>query len=308
MTPGVIATPLTRTDLRAIFETAPVGHVVLGADHRIVEANAAFARIAGCAASWLVGRHFDGHVDPLDAPLLRIALAELGHDVSATIETEVRLRRRIGDTSVTVAIHAAVVELAQPADRGLLLQVIDVTERKRLEAQLQHLADHDPLTGLLNRRRFEQELARHVAAVRRYGAEGAVMVLDVDRFKRVNDTYGHSTGDRLIADVASVLGARLRSSDVLGRLGGDEFAILLPKADRAGAEALAHSLVETVRSDVRLDGIVERCVTISVGVVALADAPELSADAIVAAADRAMYAAKSAGRDGWSCVVDALAV
>ncbi len=113
----------------------------------------------------------------------------------------------------------------------MLLQLLDITERKRVEAHLQHMADHDPLTGLLNRRRFEQELDRHVAHAQRYGTEGAVIVLDVDRFKQVNDAYGHSTGDRVITSVARVLRRRLRTTDTLARLGGDEFAVLLPKAD-----------------------------------------------------------------------------
>ncbi len=284
----------TARDLRTIFETAPIGSLVLDAEDRIVSANPALARIAGCDADELTGRTLDALVTPADVPLLRIALAELRHGVSPALETEIRLCANAGDQPVTTAIHAAA--LAGGDRQRLLLQVLDVTERKRVEAQLQHMADHDPLTGLFNRRRFEQELVRHVAHAQRYGAEGAAMVLDVDRFKSVNDTYGHGAGDRLIERVAQTLNARLRTTDMLARLGGDEFAILLPKADRDGAEALARQLVEAVRT-CDPDG----AVTISVGVVVFADLAELGAATIVAAADAAMYEAKSAGRDRYAC-------
>jgi diguanylate cyclase (GGDEF)-like protein len=173
----------------------------------------------------------------------------------------------------------------------VLLQILDVTERKRAEAQLQHMADHDPLTGLLNRRRFEQELERHIAHMGRYGAEGAAIMRDVDRFQPINDTFGHGEGDRVIVRVAELVRARLRTTDAIARLGGDEFAILLPKADRAGAEAVARSLVETVRTE----GI-----TISVGVAMFDEHPAPSTEAIVAAADLAMYEAKRAGRNRYA--------
>jgi diguanylate cyclase (GGDEF)-like protein len=162
--------------------------------------------------------------------------------------------------------------------------------------RLRHLADHDALTGLANRRRFEQELARHLAHVRRYGPEGAALVLDLDRFKPVNDTHGHAAGDRLLARVACVLRERLRTTDVVARIGGDEFAVLLPRVDRAGAEAVARSLVATVREEVLAAGA--HAVTISAGVVLFEDCTATGAEGALAAADLAMYDAKAAGGDG----------
>ena len=102
--------------------------------------------------------------------------------------------------------------------------------------------------GLFNRRRFEDEVARHGARVNRYGAEGAVLVIDLDGFKFVNDTLGHAAGDRLLMTVASVLRARLRESDVLARLGADEFAVLLPRAGEDEAATVAESLIEALRA------------------------------------------------------------
>ena len=171
----------------------------------------------------------------------------------------------------------------------------DLRTLRETTTRLRHLADHDALTGLLNRRRFEQELARHLAHVRRYGAEGAALVIDVDHFKPVNDTFGHATGDRVLARVACLLRERLRATDVVARLGGDEFAVLLPRADRDGAEAVVRSLVETVREEA-----LAQPVTISAGIVLFADRAPLDAEGALAAADLAMYDAKTAGGDGYA--------
>ncbi|MCU1677830.1 MAG: hypothetical protein JWM93_2588 [Frankiales bacterium] len=173
----------------------------------------------------------------------------------------------------------------------------DVTERNEVHRRLQHLADHDALTGLLNRRRFEQEVEHHLTLCRRYGARGAVLLIDVDHFKYVNDTLGHSAGDELIIQIADALHSRLRESDLLARLGGDEFAVLLPQVDEAGAQLVARSLVEDLRGYARAhrDGPL-RPVTASIGV-AVVGAGRLSADELMTQADLAMYDAKEAGRD-----------
>jgi diguanylate cyclase (GGDEF)-like protein len=170
-------------------------------------------------------------------------------------------------------------------------------------SELRHLADHDALTGLPNRRRFEQELARHLAHMRRYGPEGAALVLDLDCFKRVNDTFGHAAGDRLLARAASVLRERLRATDVVARLGGDEFAILLPRVDGAGAAAVARSLVETIRAEALTADA--RGVTISIGIIAFDEHAPVVPEGVLAAADIAMYDAKAAGGDGWAVYTEA---
>jgi diguanylate cyclase (GGDEF)-like protein len=179
----------------------------------------------------------------------------------------------------------------------------DLRSLRATTSALRHLADHDPLTGLPNRRRFEQELARHLAHVRRYGPEGAALVLDLDCFKPVNDTFGHAAGDRLLARVAQVLRERLRATDIVARLGGDEFAVLLPRVDGAGAAAVARSLVETVRREALTDET--RVVTISIGVVAFDGHAATVPEGVMAAADIAMYDAKAAGGDGWAFYAEA---
>jgi diguanylate cyclase (GGDEF)-like protein/PAS domain S-box-containing protein len=166
---------------------------------------------------------------------------------------------------------------------------IDVTERRRLERRLRHLADHDDLTGLINRRRFQEELQRHLAEGRRYGLRGALLVLDLDGFKEVNDTHGHSAGDRVLCAVADFLRSRLRGSDTVARLGGDEFAVLLPRETAAEAELVCRSLEQAIPAEVRAPG--EGRIEASVGFAAFAGGVE-SVDDVLATADASMYAVK----------------
>jgi diguanylate cyclase (GGDEF)-like protein/PAS domain S-box-containing protein len=172
----------------------------------------------------------------------------------------------------------------------------DVTDRERIQSQLRHLADHDVLTGLLNRRRFEEELARQVAYQARYATGGAVLVLDLDDFKEVNDTLGHRAGDAVISSIATLLRGRLRESDVLARLGGDEFAILLPAANEQQARVTATSLLEAVREHLIVPAGQRVRVTTSIGAALLPDAVQ-SAEELMVRADVAMYEAKESGRD-----------
>jgi diguanylate cyclase (GGDEF)-like protein/PAS domain S-box-containing protein len=173
----------------------------------------------------------------------------------------------------------------------------DITERKTGEDRLQHLADHDALTDLLNRRRFVEELELEIAATRRGMRSSAVLVVDVDGLKFVNDSLGHQAGDELIRSVARTLAGRLRGSDAIARLGGDEFACLLRGADGDVADAVAGELIATLR-ELRVEiGEKTLQVTASAGIAGIDADEATTADAVLAAADMAMYEAKNAGRD-----------
>jgi len=169
-------------------------------------------------------------------------------------------------------------------------------ERKRLEAHLMHLADHDPLTDLLSRRGFQAELYRQLAEAFRYDMRGALLFLDLDDFKRVNDDFGHAAGDQALNSVGALLRARLRDTDLLARLGGDEFAILLPHASQDQAQALAMQVLEAIRHHaIPIQG---RTVSVraSIGIASFPDHGR-SVNELLAAADAAMYRAKAAGGD-----------
>jgi diguanylate cyclase (GGDEF)-like protein/PAS domain S-box-containing protein len=175
---------------------------------------------------------------------------------------------------------------------------IDVTETRELEAErvvaeerLRHIADHDGLTGLYNRRRFEQELDRHIVHGRRYGMDGALLVIDLDRFKKVNDGHGHRAGGRVLAAVAAVLRKRLRESDILARFGGDEFAVLMPHGGAAEAAELANLVVNAVRREVTTPA---GPLDASVGW-ALFEDSTISSSEVLSRADDAMYADKADG-------------
>ena len=187
----------------------------------------------------------------------------------------------------------------QSEPSGTVVTFSDVTERRRIESQLQYLANHDGLTGLLNRRALERELERMVAHARRFGPDGAALVLDLDNFKVVNDGLGHHAGDELIRAVGGRLREKLRETDVLARLGGDEFAVLLPRLGEQGARTVALKLVEALRGHMFAIAGHSVGVTASIGVALLED-QEMRPEELLKNADLAMYAAKEAGRDDFA--------
>ena len=212
-----------------------------------------------------------------------------------------------GREDVHVALTSRVIASQDADDDVILVNVVDLSERRRYEQRLAHLADHDALTGLPNRRRFDAALAEHLDLCARSGPRGALLLLDLDHFKEVNDTLGHDAGDDLIVSVAAVLRGSLRETDLVARLGGDEFAVLLPDADREGAVRVAEVVVERVRANSRTLEGVNRRVTASIGVVTFAGADERAED-ILALADMLMYDAKDAGRDRFTVIDDSRSV
>ncbi|MDX6638939.1 MAG: hypothetical protein QOJ01_2450, partial [Solirubrobacterales bacterium] len=180
---------------------------------------------------------------------------------------------------------------------GAVITFKDVTERKRAESRLQYLVDHDMLTGLFNRRHFEAELERQIAYAASYGVPAALLVLDIDNFKFVNDSLGHRAGDELIRSVAGRITRRVRSTDVVGRLGGDEFAVLLVGIELAHAQEIAEELCELICGEPFIVAEKPARVTTSIGITAL-DNAALGPDEALVEADMAMYEAKSVGRNG----------
>ncbi len=167
---------------------------------------------------------------------------------------------------------------------------------EKTEAELRYLADHDSLTGLLNRRRFRSKLDRHVSFTARYGGQGAVMIIDIDGLKEVNDKLGHQPGDNLIRQVAEILRERVRTTDIVARLSGDEFAVLMPQTDTGGALQLGEDLRAQVAEGFP-EGSELGMATISVGITMFGGKGDAGSEAVLVAADQAMYRAKEEGRN-----------
>jgi diguanylate cyclase (GGDEF)-like protein len=199
--------------------------------------------------------------------------------------------RRLGKRNEP-ALDAVLDRLGED-DREVVLTALSRAERT--EAELRYLADHDSLTGLLDRRRFRAELDQHVSFTARYGGQGAVLIVDIDGLKTVNDSLGHHAGDNLIRQVAEVTRERVRATDVVARLSGDEFAILMPQTDTAGALQLGEDLRARVAEKARPLPEVEGR-TISVGI-AMFGGGRGGSEAVLVAADQAMYRAKEGGRN-----------
>lgn len=251
--------------------------------------------------------------DGVDVQLMQdgrpvIGPAELPVDEAATASIRVADRtwllvlRDPNRPDVSLPVLMAVVGLSLAAVLGALILVWSRNEWMR---ELQRQAGQDSLTGLKNRRRFEEDLRTEMARSRREGVEGALLMIDLDNFKRVNDTLGHPIGDRVIEEIAGVLRGRTRETDVLARLGGDEFAVVLPRCNVAEARGVAEAIATAVREHVpQRDGVPS--ITASIGI-AMFDGKQASLETVVSEADAAMYLAKDAGRDAVR-VFDPLAV
>ncbi len=197
------------------------------------------------------------------------------------------------DGKADLAVEAVLAKL-EPDDRAVVQGALEQAERT--ESELRFLADHDSLTGLLNRRRFRSELDQYVSFTARYGGRGAVMVIDIDGLKEVNDKLGHQAGDRLIRRVADILRERVRATDLVARLSGDEFAVLMPQTDTAGALQLGEDLRAQVAEGFAASAEIEPA-SISVGITMFGGQGGAGSEAVLLAADQAMYRAKEEGRN-----------
>ena len=176
--------------------------------------------------------------------------------------------------------------------------ILDITEQKLAEAQIRHLALHDPLTGLPNRALFHDRLGQALAHAKRRGGRVALLLLDLDRFKEVNDAFGHDAGDALLREVTGRLARRLRGCDTAARLGGDEFGVILPGVSGAGstagvAGAIAAAMAEPVAHGGGLVGA-----TTSIGAALFPDDAETPVE-LLKSADLALYEAKARGGEGY---------
>jgi|GEM_PF-3155648 diguanylate cyclase (GGDEF)-like protein/PAS domain S-box-containing protein len=172
----------------------------------------------------------------------------------------------------------------------------DITRQKAMEAELTRLATTDPLTGLANRRHFMEQMELELARIHRFSGAAALLMLDLDHFKHINDNHGHAWGDAVLRAFAKTLLQHLRKTDLAGRLGGEEFAILLPGTDLEAARVFAEELRQRISGMSLKTGLLALKVTVSIGISRL-DRDDILTDAALARADAALYRAKETGRD-----------
>lgn len=251
---------------------------------------------------------WSSRVHPEDMPKVMATIQAHIDGKTPSAVTEFRLLCRDGSWLWTLGRGMVVSRDADGKALRLVGTNTDITERKQMESQIVQLAFHDPLTQLPNRRLLKDRLSQIFATTKRSGCYGAVMFLDLDDFKPLNDTYGHEVGDSLLIEVADRLRSCVREVDTVGRFGGDEFLIMLGELNsskdtsttqaRIVAEKVCAVLAEPYRLKVRQDGMTETSIeyhcTVSIGVVLFID-HETSQDDILKWADSAMYQAKENG-------------
>ncbi|MGD0473152.1 MAG: EAL domain-containing protein [Candidatus Velthaea sp.] len=285
--------------LHHCFENAPIAMVMLSIDPadsgRYLEVNRAACELTGYSREQMLELRNHDIIHPDDRDDARAMQRLTDGDVDS-YEAEMRIIRADGQIAWCLTKRSIVRHLdGKPF--YCIAQVVDLTARKRAEERLQHLADHDLLTGLLNRRGFERALKGHLAELQRYRRRSALLLIDLDYFKYVNDTLGHAAGDELLRTISTALAQRCRSSDILARLGGDEFALILPEADATTAQDVADDLCLIIREKACVQDAPRMHVTASIGILPLDATTGMTAQEALVAVDIAMYEAKDAGRD-----------
>lgn len=286
-----------------VFETTAEAILITGTDQRIQSVNPAFTSLTGYAADEVVGKTIEQVVHARrhsNGFYTRLARTTDGH-----WQGEITVRRK--DASVFTAFeHVNAVRDATGALIHYVVAFSDITAIRRAEAQLDYLAHHDPLTGLPNRTLFNDRLELELERARRGGAGCALLFIDLDGFKTINDTLGHMAGDQLLQALAGRIRGALRRSDTAARLGGDEFVVIMPEMlHPEDAVRLARKLLDVLCTPVEVAGETV-AVTASIGISLF---PEDGADrhALVKAADTAMYEAKFSGRNRYSFYTSELA-
>ncbi|HET6263932.1 MAG TPA: EAL domain-containing protein [Usitatibacter sp.] len=277
------------------FTHAAIGMALVTTDGRFIQANKSFCDMLGRANPDLMATNIGQLVNAADLENLRVLVSRLVAGDMPSIQTELRGLHRDG-SDVWMSLNVSLARDWQFRTHNLIVQAQDVSGRRRAEAELYHNAYHDSLTQLANRTHFNEQLTRAIARVERHPDQRfAVMYLDFDRFKMVNDSLGHKAGDELLVNLARRLQSMLRPTDLIARLGGDEFAILLEDVQR---ERDSVDLAERIQRELQRPfqlGDMEITVSAAIGITFSSNGYQ-TAEQIIRDADIAMYKAKSKGK------------
>jgi diguanylate cyclase (GGDEF)-like protein/PAS domain S-box-containing protein len=293
----VVSRPMTAdrlTDVIQLLDDARLIVMILDENGVISFVNDYGRRASGLGAIELIRRPFvDAMIE--EGAWKRVQLTQLLRGQQAHFNHESVLARTDGD-SLVIDWHHTRLEISGGGSAVLCIGV-DVTSRRKAEKNLAWLADHDPLTKVYNRRRFEADLDKILRRATRYGHGGALLYFDIDEFKLVNDTGGHGAGDQLLCLVADRMRESRRATDLPARLGGDEFAMVLDETDAEGARRVAEKLVRSLSSiTIQLGESLHR-VSVSLGMV-LYPQHGRTVEELLTNADMAMYHAKRRAQPG----------
>jgi diguanylate cyclase (GGDEF)-like protein/PAS domain S-box-containing protein len=275
----------------AAFADAPIGMGLFSPQGRWLKVNRALCDLTKYTEAQLLEMTFQDITHPED---LATDLEHMQRLLSGEADRYSLEQRFFAaqDQEIWVSLSVSIVRDEQGQPLHFIAHIEAISERKELQASLQRLAEHDPLTGLWNRRRFEEELGREAARCNRYGERSALLMIDLDKFKDVNDTYGHHAGDELLELVAGRIRGALRESDSVARIGGDEFAAILPNIAPSAVEHVAAKLRQVIlASHITIDGTMI-AVDASIGTQML-DQSAHDQHVAMARADAAMYEVKA---------------
>jgi diguanylate cyclase (GGDEF)-like protein/PAS domain S-box-containing protein len=274
--------------MKALVEHGSDMITVLAPDTTVLYQAGAVGPMLGYEPAELEGAKLTDWLDPADRPLLMALCTTRRHATQ-----ELRLRHRDGELRTFEARATSLMD--HPAWEGIVLNIWDVSERKELEERLRHQAFHDALTGLPNRALFADRVAHALARAQRSSETIAVLLIDLDDFKSINDSLGHGVGDQLLIEVAARLDSSVRGADTVARLGGDEFAVILEdNKSAADAATSAQRILAAFSIPVQLEG---RSFPIAASVGIARSDTGASADELVRDADVAMYMAKGQGKN-----------
>lgn len=288
---------------RSLVEHASDLIVVTDADRQVTYASESVERLLGYRPDQFVARDCLSHVHPEDRPAVEQHLKAVSDTPGASVQFESRARRADGTWATFEATLTNLLET--PGVGGMVVNAHDITERRALEYQLRHQAFHDALTGLPNRALFPDRLEHALGRSGRTGEHLAVLFVDLDDFKTVNDALGHDAGDTVLQEVGRVLTEGLGELGTVARLGGDEFAVLVEDLSGLG-DALALGSRAQAAVNVKVDtGVHEVQVAASVGVV-VHSGPSDDASSLMRDADLAMYQAKAQGKNRFEVFRDGM--
>ncbi|THK41780.1 EAL domain-containing protein [Methylophaga sp. SB9B] len=285
-----------RDFVKNLINTAQLIIITLDQQCRITSFNQYAERITGISANEIINKPIQGFFSAEEWPHIYQAFTEIKEKRSSVQQMEADFIHRKDNVRVISWMHSSL--NVQNNDSVILSVGVDITEKKHNEDQILWMAEHDALTGLYNRFKFNVEFERILLHAEKVGSKGVLLVLDLDQFKDLNDSCGHNIGDQLLKRVAQVLSKVTRSTDLVARLGGDEFAILLPQTDLKGAEQFCKKIAVQLAELNFIYQHISYHISSSMGLVEFPLAGQ-GIDALLSNADLAMYQAKAKGKNTW---------